>query len=172
VTLAKVVRRLRRELGLAGLLALVLLALAGLFSLIELKPMQARNNVLAERLAHGAPGPSPAALAAEKLAVFYQYLDKGEDTTDWLAKLYGIGKATGVELHSANYRVQSAGGRMERYEMVLPLTGDYRQVREFLRRALAEIPVLSLDQLTLRRESRSDAMVQAEVRLTLHRVKS
>jgi hypothetical protein len=54
---------------------------------------------------------------------------------------------------------------------VLPLTGSYAQMRDFLKRALAEIPVLSLDQMTLKRETRRDGAVQAELRLTLHMVK-
>ena len=39
-------------------------------------------------------------------------------------------------------------------------------------RSLAEIPVLSLDQITLKRENRREGTVHAELRLTLHRVKS
>ena len=53
----------------------------------------------------------------------------------------------------------------------MPLTGSYTQMRDFLKRALAEIPVLSLDQMSLKRESRNDGMLQAELRLTLHKVK-
>jgi len=40
-----------------------------------------------------------------------------------------------------------------------------------LKRALAEIPVLSLDQMSLKREKRSEERVQAELRLTLHEVR-
>ena len=53
----------------------------------------------------------------------------------------------------------------------MPLAGSYTQMREFLKRALAEIPVLSLDQISLKRENRRDGTVQAELRLTLHMVK-
>jgi hypothetical protein len=168
-------RRLREELGLSGLIALALLAAAAAAHYLVVKPLEERNALLAARLvaaerhAKAAPGPSS---ASEKLWTFYRFLEKGEDTTDWLAKLYGIGLATGVELRSANYRAQQAGARMERYEIVLPVTGSYREVREFLKRSLDEIPVLSLDQLTLRRDRRTDDKVRAEVRLTLHRVKS
>jgi Tfp pilus assembly protein PilO len=115
---------------------------------------------------------APAASGNQKLAAVYQYLAKPEATTDWLAKLYAIGRATGVELQSANYKTQSApAGRLERYEITIPLTGSYTQMREFLKRALAEIPVLSLDQVTLKRENRREGMLQAELRLTLHMVK-
>ena len=101
----------------------------------------------------------------------YQYLAKPDATTDWLAKLYAIGRATGVELQSASYKTQGAAGRLERYEITIPVTARYTQMREFLKRALAEIPVLSLDQITLKREHRREGMLQAELRLSLHMVK-
>ena len=56
--------------------------------------------------------------------------------------------------------------------IVLPVSGSYPQIRDFLKRSLAEIPLMSVDQLALKRESRNDAAVQAELRLTLHMVKS
>jgi hypothetical protein len=74
-------------------------------------------------------------------------------------------------MRSATYRTQPAGARLERYEIVLPVSGSYPQIRDFLKRALADIPVLSLDQVSLRRESRNDSRVRAELRLALHRVK-
>ena len=76
-------------------------------------------------------------------------------------------------MQSANYKTEKAdkAGRIERYEIVLPVEGSYAQLRDFIGRALAEIPVLSLDQLTLKRESRTQGDVQAELRLTLHLVK-
>jgi hypothetical protein len=170
---------LRNELGLTGLVAIAVLAAAALFYKGALEPLQARNQRLAselERHAGQAAAGQPAAesSAAGKLQTFYSYLGRSEAPTDWLAKLYGIGKATGVELQSGNYRTQAAGGkagRIERYEIVLPVTGSYPQLRDFLKRTLAEIPVLSLDQMSLKREARNDGQVQAELRMTLHLVK-
>ena len=130
-----------------------------------LAPWSARAGTLTD-------APVSAGGANEKLAALYQYLAKPEATTDWLAKLYAIGHSTGVELAQASYKSQSApGGKLERYEIVLPLTGSYTQMREFLKRSLAEVPVLSLDQISLKRENRRDGTVQAELRLTLHMVK-
>lgn len=163
--------RLRSDLGRSGLLALLLLGLAFSFHAFVVKPLQAKNAGMQATLAR--QGPGPAAPAGQKLAQFYQALGHPETATDWLAKLYAISKATGVEMQSANYKTESAdkAGRIERYEIVLPVAGTYSQLRDFLGRALAEIPVLSLDQMSLRRESRTEGEVQAELRLTLHLVK-
>jgi Tfp pilus assembly protein PilO len=164
--------RLRDEFGTTGLAALVLFVAAGAFLALVLQPMKQKNRVLEARAGISRDlGAVENVNAAEKVASVYEYLEKPEAITDWLAKLYAIGKATGVELQSANYKTQSAGGRLQRYEIVLPLTGSYAQMRDFLKRSLAEIPVLSLDQITLKRENRREGQVQAELRLTLHMVK-
>ena len=91
-----------------------------------------------------------------------------EAATDWLARLNAIGARSGVQIRSADYRMQKTGTRLERYEVVLPLTGSYPQIRAFLGQALAEIPVLSLDQVTIKRERAQGGAVQAEARMTLH----
>ncbi len=172
------VLQLRDELGPMGLAALALLAVTAMFFSLVLKPLQEKNAALESSLARNAGRAEAGAPAAAggKLERFYNRLGTTEAPTDWLAKLYGIAKATGVELQSGSYRNASAaeknaGGRIERYEIVLPVAGSYPQLREFLKRALIEIPVLSLDQLTLKRESRDDGAVRAELKMTLHLVK-
>jgi Tfp pilus assembly protein PilO len=175
LSLNRRVRELGKELGALGMLSLGVIAITALFVNLVLQPMQDKNRRIESSIAKHARQVSPdqggSASVGEKLAGLYKFLERSEAPTDWLAKLYGIGKATGVELQSANYRTPQASGRVERYEIVLPVAGNYLQIREFLNRALAEIPVLSLDQMTLRRESRNDGAVQAELRLTLHKVK-
>ena len=163
----------RLDLGAAGWLAAAILVAASAFAFGVVEPMQKRNAMLAARAAQltARPDAREPAGAAGKVASVYGFLQREEQTTDWLAKLHGIGAATGVRLKSAAYKAQPAEGRLARYEIVLPVSGSYPQIRDFLKRALAEIPVLSLDQLTLKREQRGGA-VHAELRLTLHMVKS
>jgi len=159
--------RLRHQVGALGAAALIMLAATGVFFLLVLQPMQEERLRLEAALAKGNP---QRGVAPGDLAAFYGFLESKDETTDALAKLYAIGTATGVELQSGAYRSQLAAGRLERYELALPVSGSYAQIRDFLSRALAEIPALSLDQMTLRREARNDAALHAELRLTLHRV--
>jgi hypothetical protein len=163
--------RLRDELGASGMAALALFGAVALFMAFVLQPLKEKSGAVETRAAIIGGEPAHSSSAAEKLAAVYDYLRKPEATTDWLAKLYAIGKATGVELQSASYKTQASSGRLERYEIVLPLTGSYTQMRDFLKRALAEIPVLSLDQISLKRDNRREGTVQAELHLTLHMVK-
>jgi hypothetical protein len=170
-----------RDLGRTGYAALALLGFTALFVAFVHAPLQERNRSLhasLERHARAAAPATGAGASAGKLDTLYAYLEKSEAPTDWLAKLYGISQATGVELQSASYRTplkekdsKETAQRIQRYEIVVPVSGTYPQLREFMRRALAEIPVLSLDQLSLKRESRNAGAVQAELRMTLHMVK-
>ena len=153
---------LRHELGAVGTAALVMLAAAGVFFLVVLQPMQDERARIA-----GALSKDSSRTGNQNLSAFYGYLESDDETTDALAKLYAIGTATGVSLQSGSYQSQKTAGRLERYELALPVSGSYAQIRDFLNRALAEIPALSLDQMTLRR---NQDVVQAELRLTLHRV--
>ena len=162
--LAKRVLDLRHELGAVGTAALVVLAAAGMFFLMVLQPMQDERVRLERALSKNPPRNQTS------LNEFYGFLESKQETTDALAKLYAIGTATGVDLQSGTYKTQAVGARLERYELALPVTGSYAQIRDFLNRALAEIPALSLDQMTLRRDGRNQGAVQAELRLTLHRV--
>lgn len=168
------IARLRRSLGPLGLAALALLLAVCAFRFALLDPMAAQAARLQARAASERPGMQAVAPGGpgDKVAAVYAFLQKEELPTDWLAKLHGIGAATGVQLKSASYRSEDGAGRILRYEIVLPASGSYSQIRDFLGRALAEIPVLSVDQIKLRRENRSDGVLQAELRMTLHMVKS
>ena len=161
------VKKLFHRIGAAGVAGIFLLAAALFFSNTVVRPLEQRNTLLASKTnpsVKSQPG-------AEKVAAVYEYLQQAEEPTDWLAKLHAIGAASGVQMKSASYKTQRTDARIVRYEMVLPVAGIYAQIRDFLKRSLAEIPVMSLDQVTLKREEKGSA-VHAEMRLTLHMVKS
>jgi Tfp pilus assembly protein PilO len=164
-------KRILERIGVAGVAAIGLLAAALLFSNFMVKPLQEKNLSLTEAASRSARKADNAQSGA-KVAAVYEHLRKEEDTTDWLAKLHGIGTATGIQMRTATYRMQPTEGRIVRYEIVLPVAGSYGQIRDFLKRAALEIPVLSIDQVTLKKEEKKGAALQAEMRLTLHMVKS
>jgi hypothetical protein len=170
---ATLLRRAREELGIAGLIGLVLLAGAVAFLLGALEPLESRRQALDAQLARGeragaSQARDPASDCAARLASFYEFFETGEAATGWLARLHAAGAAAGVEIRSADYTLHKTGTRLSRYEIVVPVTGSYPQIRAFLRNALADIPVLSLDQVHVKREQSQGGKVQAEARLTLH----
>jgi hypothetical protein len=168
-------QRAGRELGFLGIAGLAIIAGATALDAYGLRPLQARGEAadtrLARQLAHERASDAKQArdaAPASKLAAFYRFFETAGKPAESLDKLSAIASASGVELRSADYRMQKTGSRIERYEITLPLSGSYAQVRAFLQKALADIPVLSLDQISFKRNSAGEPVVQAEARLTLH----
>jgi len=170
----KLWRQLRVQVGAVPLAALGLIAGGFVFLASVVRPLEARIEQLDHRLSETARSAAAGANAtrrgtpAAQLAAFYQYFEREESQVDWLAKLYGAGRGAGVELRVADYRLLPTNGRIVRYQVTLPLAGSYTQLRQFLEDALDEIPVLSLDQLNVRRKRATDLQVEAEAVLTLH----
>lgn len=105
---------------------------------------------------------------AYDLRALQRFLDRPEKTDDWLAKLYGIATAKGLQLRQAEYRLTDSRYGIERCQISLPVSGSYAEVRAFLSAALAEIPVASLDQASFRRRSAAEGRIDTELVLTLH----
>jgi Tfp pilus assembly protein PilO len=102
------------------------------------------------------------------VAAFYKFFERPERMEDWLAKLYGVALASGLEFKTGDYRLSESRQRIDRYQISLPVTGTYTQIRSFLENVLTEIPVLSLDQASFRRKATNEGRIDAEIVLTLH----
>jgi len=163
------------RLGWPGKLALVLLAGTAVFLEAGLRPLEAQSERLGRSIERATrefrsadPGLIRTASPQAKIEAFYRFFQREEATTDWLARLYAIAEKCGLTLRAAEYRLLKGPGKLDRYEIALPLAGDYAQIRAFLENALLEMPVLSLDQLSFRRKRTNDLAVETDVRLTLH----
>ena len=165
----------RQALGWKAMLALVLLGLALGFHFTVLQPMERRKALLDDKLEQVTKrgdelrrGALPSDIAG-RLNEFYRFFLREEPVTDSLARLYEIGRKVGIELRSGEYGLRkSEGARLGQYQITLPVTGSYAQIRAFAENALLEIPTLSLDQINFRRKRVSDAQVEAEIRMTLY----
>jgi hypothetical protein len=170
---------MRKELGAMEFASLALIIAGWTFLNTALKPLQEANRRLdAEIVRIGREDPiarvnlSQASTPAAKLEAFYRFLDRPESRTQWLARLYSIGKNAGLQFPSAEYRLSGTRHRLVRYQIRLPVSGSYASVRRFLEQSLIEIPVLSLDQVSFRRRHASEKQIEAEIVLTLHLLKS
>ena len=59
--------------------------------------------------------------------------------------------------------LQSNQATLARYEIVLPVTGQYVQIRQFIAQVLHELPALALSDLQLKRESAQSHSVEARL---------
>ena len=167
MNLPRSMQRLRHEIGIVGIVSLALIVCAIAFQFSVLRPLEVRRDSLEQGISQRSPGGSQSD-ASQGLAPFYRFFESADDVPTQLARLQLIGKAAGLDLRSAQYKADKSSGRILRYEMTLPITGSYAQIRSFLANALAEMPVLSLDQVSLKKDHAGDGPVHADVRMTLH----
>ena len=169
--------QLRHELGWQGIIGIALLLTGLLISNAALKPIeeratQAREQVALQdtRTSLGAEmqrqvNSSPTAM----LEKFYDFFASDQEITDYLARIYNLAQANGLELKKGDYKVtRNKGERITQYQISLPLTGGYNRIRSFAAQVLEEIPTLSLDQIKFERKQANDPAVEAEVMFTLY----
>ena len=172
--MSRLLAALKVDLGPLGLLSLLALAATVAFSIAYVRPLDARKAQL-ERQADARTSLTvtnivrvAATSPSRQMDDFYRFFERSQRTDEWLAKLYGIGTAAGLQLRAGTYRLDETRQRFDRYQVQLPVRGSYAQIRTFLEAALAEIPVMSLDQVSFRRKAVNETAVEAEIILTLH----
>lgn len=171
---APVLRRALRRLGTPGVVGIgVLVAAASMYFSAHV-PLQAQVDALRAELARTeaqeAAGRGAPRLAADGgLAEFYRFFATGIDAEEWLARLFGLARAHRLELPQGAYRYNRVSAeRLARYEVTLPVTGQYPQIRRFIAAALNEIPVASLDRIAFERKRAAETQVEASIRFTLY----
>lgn len=161
-------------LGREGSLGLALLVASLVVYLITLNPIQSQLTNLQQDIdvlstpehTHAKPGP---ATTAEQLEAYYQFFPPQSSAPDWLDKIYKAARKQRLELIEGKYRAKpQRAGSLIRYEITLPVTGDYRQIQNFLAAVLTEVPVAALDGVTFERSKIGDAAVVAKIKLTLY----
>jgi len=173
------VARLREKveaIGTAGVVGLALLVFAVTLYATAVAPLgqeRARLRAEADRMRDrlqmsGSPAGAKGTLA-EQLATFYAFFPPPQSSPDWLGKIHAAARAKGLVLQSGEYRLErSPDLRLARYQITLPVTGSYAQLRGFIGQVLADVPAAALEEITLRRESVASPRLDARIRLTLY----
>ena len=161
---------LLRRLGLLGCAALAVLAATVIVHLAVQRSLERELRALQQAAAKERPRGAlvHAASSSGQMAAFYRFFEHAEPLSHWLARIYAIGKAVGVEMRAADYRLLPTGTRITRYQVTLPVSGSYAQTRAFAENVLNEIPILSLDQASFRRKRAADSQLEIELVMTLH----
>jgi hypothetical protein len=113
---------------------------------------------------------STAAPASERaLSDLYTFFPPQDGRVDAMEKIYAAAAKFNLNLDQGDYQlVQERDLKLARYEMVLPVRGDYVQIRKFVALALSEVPTLALDGISLTRQNITDPTVDAQLRMTLY----
>ena len=169
--------------GLTGTAALVIGLAYGAAVLVPAEKEQQRtrlNAVEAESRqaefikARNSSGEKPLApSAASPQDTFYRDFSAQADVTRSIERIYAAATAAKLSLARGEYAlVPVTDTRLTRYQISLPLQGDYGQIRRFLASIQVAVPNLSVDDLTLQRQTIGETQVEGHLRLSLYLVKS
>ena len=173
---AQRLREAVERLGPTGVVGVALLVFAATLYATAVAPraaeraaLQAEAERLRERLQMSGSPVGAKGTLAEQLATFYAFFPPAQSSPDWLGKIHAAAKAKGLVLQSGEYKLErSADSRLARYQITLPVTGSYAQLRGFVGQVLADVPAAALEEITLRRESVASSRLEARIRLTLY----
>jgi len=168
------VRQLRlilQSLGTPGVLGLGILFFCIPLYFGALLPAErelADKRLASERRKANLPVRNTADPRAAELEAFYALFPPVERLGGELERLYGLARASGLELLQGEYRVEHRAAGLVFYRVTLPVRGTYRQVRGFASAVLTRMPVASIDGLRFERKKPGDALLDAQLRLTIH----
>ena len=157
-----------------GILGLVLLLLtAGVYwyqvqpKTTRLAQLQQNSVSLKLRIDQVAKSGIPETSDQEELNKFYGFFT-GPSLSEWLNKLYAAAAAQQLLLEQGEYRITpSKNGKLARYQITLPVKGNYLQIRQFVAQALNDVPIAALDEISFKREAIGATEVEARIKLTL-----
>jgi hypothetical protein len=166
-----------RLLGWPGMLALGMLAVLPAAYFSSIRPLQAhldevRHSVarqLDEEALAGKPDRGRRHGAEEQLAEYYRFFPSVRSAPQWLEKLVALAESCGLSIDQGEYQAApDKVGRLVRFQMTLPLKGEYSQIRRFLAALPTELPAVSLEKVQFERQSIADPEVLASIRLVLY----
>ena len=106
---------------------------------------------------------------AGQLAEFYRLFPNDKKLLPWMEKIFTLAQKQEISLDQGEYKVTSDKvGKLMRFQMTLPFKGEYPQIRKYLDSLLAEIPIVSLEHLQLKRQKVGTPVLEARIRLALY----
>lgn len=164
-------RRAAERLGAPGLLGAAILATCLGYYGGAVRPLAAQIDAL-EAMRAGGLRPRERIVAHEGSGALRRYAASFPDereAANVLARLYALGERASVRLAQGEYRfVQPDALGMVQYKIVLPVSGKYPRIRQFIGAVLAEVPWISVTQVILQRERVGQGNIEARLELTLH----
>lgn len=165
------------RIGWPGVLAVGILAMCLAFYWSTIRPEQARLNVarhsiatLHQQLALAGKTPSGGRLSSEdQLAEFYSKFPYEVRSPQYLEKLVALAANCGLTLNDGEYKAtREKVGRLVRYQIALPVKGEYPQIRKFLTELPGALQVVALENVQFERKKVSDRNVDAKIKLVLY----
>jgi Tfp pilus assembly protein PilO len=170
---AEAVLRLGKP-GLAGALLLAAALAYGLAAVLpaelELADLRDRAAAAAATLARVESGQEAVPqTAAGRREAFFRALPAEAAVTEWIERIYKAAADEHISLARGEYTSTTlTDAPLTRYQIALPVQGDYERIRRFIDAAQAAVPSLGLDDISLQRQAIGDTQVEARIHFSLY----
>ncbi len=169
-------RRLARTLRMPGILGTGLLVMCAAFYFSTLQPTERRLREaqqstlsLREQIKRAGPGLKDQRPPAEQLSQFYRIFPNEKSLPDVLAKIFAAAQAQGVVLEQGEYKVtRDKDDPLMRYDITLPVQGEYPQIRKFLAGLAEDVPNAGLEQVQFERQKVGTSTIESKIKLVLY----
>ena len=169
--------QLAQKLGLWGLFGIAIILASILFyvsntitleqqlnevklSLAQAQSSSINNNKADSELQSIVPEQSE----TQRIAQFYDALPDGANLPKLINVLDSYALKQHLVLNRGDYKLtQIKLGKISRYEIVLPVTGQYIQIRQFIAESLLQLPALALSDVQIKRENTLVPNVEARL---------
>lgn len=165
-----------RRAGLLGMIGLAALVAAPVYYLTIIVPQE--NSIPALRTEYSAASRSTNAAGEvvrtqmtrqERIENFHTFFPQQKHALGWMSILYKAAEKENVHLAHGEYRPAGQPGKHPaQLQILLPVTGNYGQIRRFISAALAEIPFLALDEIDFQRSTTGGSSIEAKIRFTMY----
>lgn len=110
----------------------------------------------------------------QEIADFYATFPQGKNLADSLRQIQQVALKHQITLNQGDYKLSANKAlqmkqeqALTRYELVLPITGKYTKIRQFVSEILAQQPALALNDIQIKRENSLSPTVEARLVLVL-----
>lgn len=164
------VRRLVTGLGLPGMVGMGVLILSAAYGVMALMSL---SRELTDLRQTAMQAPQVASIApvkvepADQLRALPQTFPRRIELLKWLDRLHQAATDNQLQIDLGDYKLASANPSVQTFQLNFPVRATYAQLRGFLAQALSDNPSLSLDQISFRRQNVNDALLDAQVSMTL-----
>ena len=172
-----------KKLGLFGLLGLAITLSCGVFYASKIIPinnqiLEYNESIQQAKLSNNEqislPMPdnnAPQQITNDDITKFYARFPNGASLPKWLSLINETAVEQGLLLNRGDYKltqikaspINSKSGQLSRYEIVLPVTGQYSQIRQFIAQVLYQLPALALSEMQIKRENTLAPTVDARL---------
>jgi len=104
-----------------------------------------------------------------QLSNFYAFFPLTENVPELLGRINRSAIQHQLVLEKGEYKLaRETDFRLARYQVTLPIRGDYGELRSFVNDVLDAVPSAALEELTLKRESAEMPQLEGRVRFVLY----